>query len=53
MASTFGWERYTGPKGKIIGMRRFGASAPQKDLLKKFGFSADNVVAAAREVLGK
>src|SRR5207244_2816883 len=40
MASTFGWERYTGPKGKIIGMRSFGASAPLKDLLKKFGFSA-------------
>ena len=53
MASPFGWERYTGPKGKILGMRRFGASAPLKDLLKKFGFSADNVVAAAREVLGK
>jgi transketolase len=53
MAATFGWERYTGPKGKIIGMRSFGASAPLKDLLKKFGFSADAVVAAAREVLGK
>jgi transketolase len=53
MASTFGWERYTGAKGKIVGMRSFGASAPLKDLLKKFGFSTDNVVAAAREVLGK
>jgi transketolase len=53
MASTFGWERYTGAKGKIIGMRSFGASAPLKDLLKKFGFSADRVVDAAREVLGK
>jgi transketolase len=53
MASIFGWERYTGPRGKIIGMRSFGASAPLKDLLKKFGFSADNVVAAAREVVGK
>jgi transketolase len=53
MASPFGWERYTGTKGKILGMRRFGASAPLKDLLKKFGFSADNVVAAAREALGK
>jgi len=52
MASTFGWERYTGPKGKIIGMRSFGASAPLKDLLKKFGMEADKVVAAAREVLG-
>ena len=53
MASTFGWERYTGPKGKIIGMRSFGASAPLKDLLKKFGMEVDKAVAAAREVLGK
>ncbi len=53
MASVFGWERYIGSKGKAIGMRSFGASAPLKDLLKKFGFGVDNVVAAAREVLGK
>ena len=53
MASTFGWERYVGPRGRIIGMRTFGASAPLKAVLKKFGFEADNVVAAAREVLGK
>jgi transketolase len=53
MASTFGWERYTGSKGKMIGMRSFGASAPLKDLQKKFGFTTDNVVAAAKEVLGK
>jgi len=53
MASTFGWERYVGFKGKIIGMRSFGASAPLKNLLKKFGMEADKVVAAAREVLGK
>ena len=53
MASVFGWERYTGTKGKIIGMRSFGASSPLKDLLKKFGFESDKVVAAAREVLGK
>jgi len=53
MASTFGWERYVGAKGKMVGMHSFGASAPLKDVLKKFGFSAENVVAAAREVLGK
>jgi transketolase len=53
MASTLGWDRYVGPKGKIIGMRSFGASAPLKDLLKKFGFDADAVVAAAKQVLGK
>jgi len=53
MASVFGWERYVGTKGRMIGMRSFGASAPLKDLLKKFGFGVDNVVAAAKEVLGK
>jgi transketolase len=47
----FGWERYVGSKGRIIGMRTFGASAPAKDLQKKFGFTADAVVAAARDVL--
>jgi transketolase len=53
MASVFGWERYVGSKGKIIGMHSFGASAPLKDLLKKFGFEVDKVVTAAKEVLGK
>jgi len=53
MASTFGWERYVGPKGKMIGMHTFGASAPLKDVLKKFGFVTENVVAVAKEVLGK
>jgi transketolase len=53
MASVFGWERYTGPKGKIIGMRSFGASAPLKDLLKHFGFDVDTVVAAAKQLLSK
>ena len=53
MGSTFGWDRYVGPKGKIIGMHSFGASAPLKDLLKKFGFEADNVVAAAKQALGR
>jgi transketolase len=53
MESVFGWDRYVGPKGKSIGMHSFGASAPLKDLLKKFGFELDNVLAAVREVLGK
>jgi transketolase len=53
MQSAFGWERYTGLKGKIIGMRTFGASAPLKDLLKKFGFELDNVLAAVKEVMAK
>jgi len=52
-ASTFGWSQYVGPTGTIIGMRRFGASAPIKDLQKKFGFTTDNVVAAARKAIGK
>jgi transketolase len=53
MAATLGWERYVGLKGKTIGMRTFGASAPLKDLLKKFGFDTDHVVTAAKELLGK
>jgi transketolase len=53
MASIFGWAQYAGPKGRILGMRTFGASAPLKDLQKKFGFTVDAVVQAAHEVLGK
>jgi transketolase len=47
-ASPFGWARYVGTDGAIIAMTSFGASAPLKDLLKKFGFTAENVVAAAK-----
>jgi transketolase len=50
-ASTFGWERYTGTSGRIIGMKTFGASAPLAELQKKFGFHPDEVVAVAKEVL--
>src|SRR5207302_10425773 len=50
-ASTFGWARYVGATGHSIGMRSFGASAPLKDLVKKFGFTTERVVAAAREQL--
>ena len=53
MASTFGWSQYVGPTGIVIGMHRFGASAPIKDLQKKFGFTTENVVAAARKAMGK
>ena len=52
-ASTFGWERYVGLTGTVIGMKTFGASAPLKDLLTKFGFTPDGVVAAARQQLAK
>jgi transketolase len=51
MASTFGWDRYVGPKGRKIGMHSFGASAPLKDLLKHFGFTVDAVVAEARRAV--
>ena len=46
--STFGWERYVGLTGARIGMESFGASAPLKELLKKFGFTVDRVIEAAR-----
>jgi transketolase len=52
-ASTFGWERYVGTSGRIIGMKTFGASAPLKELQKKFGFEPEGVVATARELLGR
>ena len=52
-AAAFGWSQYVGPNGIVIGMRRFGASAPIKDLQKKFGFTTENVVAAARKAMGK
>ncbi|TMH26610.1 MAG: transketolase, partial [Betaproteobacteria bacterium] len=50
-ASTFGWERYVGANGIVIGMQTFGASAPLKALLQQFGFTVDKVVSAAKEVL--
>lgn len=48
-ASTFGWAKYVGGTGQSIGMRSFGASAPLKQLVQKFGFTVENVVAAVRE----
>jgi transketolase len=52
-ASTFGWERWVGATGVAIGMRTFGASAPIKDLMQKFGFTVDAVVAAALRQAGR
>ena len=52
-ASTFGWARFTGLVGERIGMKTFGASAPLKELQKKFGFTVENVVSAAKQQLGK
>jgi transketolase len=51
--STLGWERYVGPSGHVVGMKTFGASAPLKELQRKFGFEPDRVAAVAKEVLGK
>nr|WP_298054047.1 transketolase [uncultured Lachnoanaerobaculum sp.] len=51
--SGFGWDKYTGLDGRVISMNSFGASAPQDQLFKKFGFTKENVVAAAKEVLNQ
>jgi transketolase len=51
--SVLGWDRYVGPEGHIIGMKTFGASAPLKELQRKFGFEPERVVAAAWELLGR
>lgn len=51
-ASTMGWERYVGSSGHVIGMKTFGASAPLKELQRKFGFEPDQVIAAAKKQLG-
>jgi transketolase len=45
--SVIGWDRYAGPTGAKIGMHTFGSSAPLKDLLRKFGFLPEQVLAAA------
>jgi transketolase len=52
-ASTLGWERYAGLRGTIIGMKTFGASAPLKELLVKFGFTPEHVYTAAKEQLAR
>ena len=50
-AVTLGWDRYAGPTGRILGMHTFGASAPLKDLQKKFQFTAEAIIRAAKEQL--
>ena len=52
-ASTFGWERYVGAKGRVVGMTTFGASAPLKELQRKFGFDPAHVTGIAKELLGR
>ncbi len=53
MGSVIGWDRYAGPTGARIGMHTFGASAPLKDLLTRFGFTPAKVLAAAKEQIAK
>ncbi len=52
-AASFGWERYAGDGGAIIAMNSYGASAPLKELQKKFGFTAEKVVAMAKEQIAR
>jgi transketolase len=52
-ASPFGWERYVGQKGGVIGINRYGASAPYKVIAEKLGFTPANVVKRAHELLKK
>jgi transketolase len=52
-ASTFGWERYVGLSGRVIGMKTFGASAPLKELQRKYGFEPERVTEVVRELLGR
>jgi transketolase len=51
--STRGWERYVGADGGMVGLDHFGASAPMKDLMNAFGFTVDNVAAAAKAQIAK
>jgi transketolase len=51
--SVIGWDRYVGMSGTRIGMHSFGASAPIKDLLIKFGFTPERVLAAAKDQIEK
>jgi len=48
---TLGWDRYVGPRGRAIGMTSYGASAPYIDVQKKFGFTVENIVETAKDVL--
>jgi transketolase len=51
--SVLGWDKYVGAAGRIVGMKTFGASAPLKELQRKFGFEPERVVATAMELLGR
>jgi len=51
--ASLGWRPYVGPQITVIGVDRYGASAPGKLVMEKYGFNVDNVVARVRELLGK
>jgi transketolase len=53
MASTLGWERYIGDEGTVIGINRFGASAPGNVIMKEYGFTVENVVAQVKQLLNQ
>ena len=50
-ATSFGWHRWVGERGEVVGIDHFGASAPADRLFKEFGFTADGIVAAVTRVL--
>ncbi len=52
-ASTYGWERWAGDEGTIIGIDHYGASAPGAEIMKNFGFTAEHVTSAALRLLGR
>jgi len=52
-AAPFGWERYAGDAGVIVGLNRFGASAPGPVVMRELGFTTDHIVAAAKTALGR
>ncbi len=51
--TTFGWDRWAGTDGIMIGLNRFGASAPGEEIMQKLGFRAETVTAAGLRVLGR
>jgi transketolase len=51
--ATFGWERWVGTAGAVVGVDRFGASAPGEVVLKELGFTVEHVVTRARALLGR
>ena len=51
--ATFGWDRWVGTAGAVVGVDRFGASAPGEVVMKELGFTVEHVVARARALLGR